>query len=69
MLHNLLCEFPGILGTRIAGAGWGGCLVSLARNPDLNKLESYLSGTYQKKTGRQFRIFPVKTGDAPGELN
>ena len=68
LLHDLLSEFPGILGTRIAGAGWGGCLVSLARKPDLEKLESYLTETYRNKTGREFRLFPVETGDAPGEI-
>jgi len=68
MLHDLLAEFPGILGTRIAGAGWGGCLVALAQKPDLKKLDSYLTETYQKQTGRRFRVFPVVTGEAPGEL-
>jgi len=68
LLHDLLAEFPGILGTRIAGAGWGGCLVALARKPDLEKLQACLTETYRKKTGHKFRIFPVQTGDAPGEL-
>ncbi len=68
LLHKLLSKRKEILGARIAGAGWGGCLVSLASDPDPAALESYLRESYRKITGREVKLFPVETGEAPGEL-
>jgi len=68
ILHDLMAEAPGVVGTRIAGAGWGGCLVSLVRKVDWQEIDESVKGPYKDKTGKDLRFFPVKTGDEPGEI-
>jgi len=68
ILHDLMAKAPGVMGTRIAGAGWGGCLVSLVKKVDFREIEARVKKPYQKKTGRELRFFPVETGEAPGEI-
>jgi galactokinase len=68
ILHDLLAKAPGVIGTRIAGAGWGGCLVSLVKKVDWREIEAAVKGPYKQKTSRELRFFPVETGEAPGEI-
>jgi galactokinase len=44
-------KLPGVIGTRMTGAGFGGCTVSIVRKADSAKFMSELSVVYQKETG------------------
>jgi galactokinase len=44
-------KLPGVIGTRMTGAGFGGCTVSIVKKADSAKFMSELSGIYQKNTG------------------
>jgi galactokinase len=44
-------KLRGVIGTRMTGAGFGGCTVSIVRKTDSAKFISELSVVYQKKTG------------------
>jgi galactokinase len=44
-------KLPGVIGTRMTGAGFGGCTVSIVRKDDTERFMSGLSAAYKKKTG------------------
>jgi galactokinase len=44
-------KFPGVIGTRMTGAGFGGCTVTIVRTPDSTKFVIGLAEVYTKKTG------------------
>jgi len=68
LLVQLLRKVPGVLGVRIAGAGWGGCLVALVKKPNWELMENEVRMPYQNKTKRKLSFFSVKTGIPPGEI-
>jgi galactokinase len=44
-------KLPGVLGTRMTGAGFGGCTVSIVKKSDSAKFMSDLASVYKLKTG------------------
>jgi galactokinase len=44
-------KLPGVIGTRMTGAGFGGCTISIVKKTDSAKFMTALSAIYQKKTG------------------
>ena len=44
-------KLPGVIGTRMTGAGFGGCTVSIVRKAESAKFMADLSAIYHKKTG------------------
>jgi len=44
-------KLPGVIGTRMTGAGFGGCTVSIVRKSDSAKFMNELSTVYQARTG------------------
>src|SRR4030042_1727278 len=49
-LHGIASSLPGVLGTRIAGAGWGGCLISLLQPEVLDNFMKKVVSLYRDKT-------------------
>ena len=47
----------GVLGSRMTGAGFGGCTVNLVKNPDITSFENRVKLEYQKKTGLAAEIY------------
>jgi galactokinase len=50
-------EDGGVIGCRMTGAGFGGCVVSLVRTEAVPSITRAVDGPYEKKTGRQATIF------------
>jgi galactokinase len=67
-LHDLCAQINGVLGTRIAGAGWGGCLVSLVERGTEEELEKIIVPAYQERFNRKATLNPVRIGPGPGEI-
>ncbi len=69
LLFELLSKTDAVLGARIAGAGWGGCMVALVENFSPEEFEATVKEPYEKKTQKSLRYFLVKTSSSPGEID
>jgi len=68
VLHDLALSAEGVLGVRIAGAGWGGALLALVLNDAIDSLESGIKEEYRKKTGNDCEVWPVRPSAGSGPL-
>ena len=50
-------EAGGVIGCRMTGGGFGGCVVSLVKTEAVQRITRNLDVAYEKKTGRQASIF------------
>jgi len=56
-------KLPGVLGTRMTGAGFGGCTISIVKKADSAKFMTRLSEVYQMKTGLVPDFYQPEIGD------
>jgi galactokinase len=61
-------KLPGVIGTRMTGAGFGGCTISIVRKADSAKFMTTLSATYQKKTGLVPDFYQPEIGNGAGRI-
>jgi galactokinase len=54
---------PGVLGSRLTGAGFGGCTVTLARPEAVEPLRQAVLARYQNETGLEPRIWVSQAAD------
>ena len=50
-------EQAGVIGSRMTGGGFGGCVVSLVRTEAVPRIRRGVDAVYEKKTGKQAGIF------------
>jgi galactokinase len=65
---EIALRFPGTLGARIAGAGWGGCAVAIVRTSDASAFQSQIARKYHEYTGMEGEIFMCQPGQGAGVL-
>ena len=53
----------GVLGSRMMGAGFGGCTVSIVENSAVNSFIQKVGENYQSRTGLQAEFYVVETGN------
>jgi len=65
-LIDLLRHEPGVLGARLTGAGWGGCVMALVENSQVNEVSQRIAASYLAKTGLEADCFICLPGSGAG---
>jgi galactokinase len=61
-------KLQGVIGTRMTGAGFGGCTVSIVRKSDSAKFMTELAATYHRRIGLIPEFYQPEIGDGAGRL-
>jgi galactokinase len=56
----------GVVGARLTGAGFGGCIVALVREASVERLAAALRDTYSARTGLRATLHAVEAVDGAG---
>jgi galactokinase len=68
-MQQAILRAPGALGTRGAGAGFGGCLVALVEDEGVDRFAEYVAEHYQASTNLKPQIYPGVAADGAGILS
>ena len=61
-------KLPGVIGTRMTGAGFGGCTITIVRNSYSAKFMMELAEIYSKKTGHVPDFYQPEIGSGAGRI-
>jgi galactokinase len=61
-------KLPGVIGTRMTGAGFGGCTVSIVKKSQSAKFMTELSSAYKSRTGLTPEFYQPEIGNGAGRL-
>jgi len=66
LLVDLACGWPGCLGARMVGGGFGGCALALVREETWDGFEAWVARGYAAGTGRALRAWRFALVDGAG---
>lgn len=61
-------KVEGVIGSRMTGAGFGGCTVSIVRDEAIDAFIDQVGKAYEAKIGYKADFYVVEVGDGPGEI-
>ena len=61
-------KLSGVIGTRMTGAGFGGCTISIVKKADSANFMNVLSAEYRKKTGLVPDFYQPEIGNGAGKI-
>ncbi len=61
-------EIDGVIGSRLMGAGFGGCTVSIVEDRAVNEFITRVGENYSRRTGRKADFYVVETSDGATRL-
>ncbi len=61
-------KVDGVIGSRMTGAGFGGCTVSIVKDDAIDAFIEQVGKAYQKKIGYDADFYVVEIGDGPSKL-
>jgi galactokinase len=61
-------EVPGVIASRMTGAGFGGCTINLVRPEAVEALRGAVHREYTRRTGLAALVLPVRAVDGAGRL-
>jgi galactokinase len=64
LLVDITSGQPGVIGTRMMGGGFGGCTLTLAERPAVERLGAVMRDGYARATGRVPDLFVCEASDA-----
>ncbi len=59
-------QIDGVAGARLTGAGWGGCVIALVPDGQVDEFTAQVGRLYTRETGREATIFPCQAGPGAG---
>jgi galactokinase len=68
-LVEIATGVPGVLGSRLTGAGFGGCTITLVRRNAVRALTAAIEGDYPGRTGLTPTIFEVRPSGGAGVVD
>lgn len=67
-LVGISWKMPGVIGSRMTGAGFGGCTVSLVKDEFVNNFIEEVGEEYMKKIGYEATFYVAQIGDGARKL-
>ena len=61
-------KIEGVIGARITGAGFGGCMVSIVKDEAVEAFQEKVGTAYQQRVGKTADFYVVEIGDGPCKL-
>jgi galactokinase len=61
-------KVDGVIGSRMTGAGFGGCTVSIVKDEAIDRFIKQVGAAYKEKIGYAADFYVVEVGDGPCKL-
>lgn len=61
-------NIEGVLGSRMMGAGFGGCTISIVEDRSVSEFIARVGKNYEERTGKHAEFYVVETGDGAAKL-